>query len=342
MTEPKPREGVYDLYWNFAHKRQSAFRKRLGGGARPWSDDPVIREYKFCNVYRATDRVSQYLIRQIAYSADNCPPADRLFRLVAFRFFSRIETWEGLHAILGRQPLIADLSDGSLVRALDTISKAGGPLYTGAFILCAANPYGKSRKYENHAELFRHMFVLHRIANDILEAQCLGQVFRLLRAYPLMGDFMSYQVAIDLNYSSLVNFSENDFTCPGPGAVRGLKKVFEHLGEYSPSDAIKWMVDQQDEEFRRLGHEFPGLWGRNLHAIDCQGLFCEVDKYCRVAAPELLSGRKRIKAKFNPLPQLPELFLPPKWNLNEKIQRDTAGHLTTPPDEQDQPFELIA
>ena len=55
----------------------------------------------------------------------------------------------------------------------------------------------------------------------------------LLHRYPLMGDFMSYQVAIDLNYSDLLDFSENDFTQPGPGALRGIKKAFEDLGSYT-------------------------------------------------------------------------------------------------------------
>ena len=73
------------------------------------------------------------------------------------------------------------------------------------------------------------------------------------------------------------------------------------------------MTERQDEEFARLGLPFGGLWGRPLHAIDCQGLFCETDKYCREAAPELASARKRIKARFTPTPEPIRLFFPPKW-----------------------------
>jgi alpha-glutamyl/putrescinyl thymine pyrophosphorylase clade 1 len=63
-----------------------------------------------------------------------------------------------------------------------------------------------------------------------------------------------------------------------------------------------WMTERQHHEFTRLSLPFGGLWGRPLHAIDCQGLFCETDKYCRAAAPELASARKRIKARFTPTP----------------------------------------
>ena len=160
------------------------------------------------------------------------------------------------------------------------------------------------------------MFLQDRLGERLLAAESLRQVYDLLHQYPLMGDFMSYQTAIDLNYSDLINFSENEFTQPGPGALRGIKKVFEDLGDYTPSEIIMWMVDNQQQEFKRLNLPFDGLWGRPLQAIDCQGLFCETDKYCREALPELTSARKRIKARFSVTPEPLELFFPPKWDID--------------------------
>jgi hypothetical protein len=64
---------------------------------------------------------------------------------------------------------------------------------------------------------------------------------------------------------------------------------------------------------------FTGLWGRPLQAIDCQGLCCETDKYCREAAPELASARKRIKSRFTRSTEPISLFFPPKWGLNEQL-----------------------
>jgi hypothetical protein len=140
-----------------------------------------------------------------------------------------------------------------------------------------------------------------------------------------MGPFMAYQTAIDLNYSDLLHFDENDYTQAGPGAARGLKKAFVDLGDYSPADTIRYMVDQQKEEFARLDLPFSGLFGRQLHAIDCQGLFCELDKYCREAAPHLVSNRSRIKARFAPATELPPLFFPPKWGLRvEQAERKSS------------------
>jgi hypothetical protein len=160
-------------------------------------------------------------------------------------------------------------------------------------------------------------------------------VYELLHGYPLMGDFMSYQTTIDLNYSALLDFSENDFTRAGPGALRGIRKCFEDLGDYTPAEIVLWMTERQHDEFTRLSLPFGGLRERPLHAIDCQGLFCETDKYCREAAPELASARKRIKARFTPSPEPIRLFFPPKWGVNDKLPSQPVLSDTKPaPHEQ--------
>jgi hypothetical protein len=163
------------------------------------------------------------------------------------------------------------------------------------------------------------MFINQELGQKILAATSLKEIYDLLHTFPLMGDFMSYQTAIDINYSDLVNFSENEFTKAGPGALRGIKKVFTSTTGHSPEEVIMWMVEHQDEEFARLGYTFTGLFGRKLHAIDAQGLFCETDKYCRQALPELASARVRIKSKFTENPTPVELFFPPKWHITPNV-----------------------
>jgi hypothetical protein len=160
------------------------------------------------------------------------------------------------------------------------------------------------------------MFIEENVADELTHAPSLQAVVDIYRRYPLYGNFMSYQTAIDLNYSDLINFSENDFTIPGPGAIRGIRKLFTDLGDYTPAEIVMWMVERQDREFKRLGLKFDGLWGRKLQAIDVQNLFCETDKYCRVRLPELASNRTRIKSHFAPSTQPLKIYLPPKWHIN--------------------------
>ena len=79
--DPTPRQPVFDMYWYFAAERQHIFESRVAGEAGPWTDDEIFREFKFCNVYRAADRVSQFLIRDVIYKERPRTVADRLFEI---------------------------------------------------------------------------------------------------------------------------------------------------------------------------------------------------------------------------------------------------------------------
>jgi 5-hmdU DNA kinase, helical domain len=64
---------VFDTYWRFAVERQNVFFRRIRGDPAPWTTDQVLRVHKFTNAYRASDRVSQYLIRHVIYTGDHSP-----------------------------------------------------------------------------------------------------------------------------------------------------------------------------------------------------------------------------------------------------------------------------
>src|SRR5262245_57315637 len=76
---PLRRTEVYDTYWRFAAERQQIFFKRLERHPPPWTEDEFLRTYKFTNAYRASDRVSQYLIRNVIYRDDLPLARDEVF-----------------------------------------------------------------------------------------------------------------------------------------------------------------------------------------------------------------------------------------------------------------------
>ncbi|MBA2717401.1 MAG: hypothetical protein H0U51_10180 [Propionibacteriales bacterium] len=319
--QPTPRRPVFDAYWRFAAERQRIFEARLEDPHGPWTDDPILARYKFCNTFRASDRVSQYLIARVIYGpmARDLPAEDVFLRIVLFRLFSKESTWEALeHATGGvcRETLdVERLGD-----LLDQVRREQ-PIYTAAFILCAHDAYGHRIKHRNHLELVQRMFAPGALGAQLGRAGRLEDVYEALRDWPMIGAFMGYQLAVDLNYSEHLDFDENDFTVPGPGAVRGLRKVFSDFGDRTPRQLIMQMVERQDEHFDRLGLTWSGLFGRSLHAIDCQGLFCETDKYARVAFPDLASNRVRIKHEFRDPKARLDLFYPPKWDINDGVPK---------------------
>jgi hypothetical protein len=314
VPQPVPRQEVVDSYWSLAAERQEIFFRRLEGSRSPWTSDPILRKYKFCNAYRASDRVSQYLIRDVIYGPGDYDDEDTLLRIILFRLFSKIETWRLLADAVG--DVTRDSFDvDSFGSVFDKAFSERRTLYTSAFILCANRAFGHDRKHRNHLALIEFMFRPGGLPAKVAKARSLADVYDALAEYPLIGPFMAYQLAVDINYSELCQFSEDEFTVAGPGAQRGIKKCFVDTGGLSSAALIHWMTERQHEEFDRLGISFLTLYGRPLKAIDIQNLFCETDKYARVAFPTLVSNRSRIKAKYAPSGALPMPFYPPKWGL---------------------------
>ena len=312
---------VYDTYWRFAAERQDTFFRRLAGGSSPWTSDPILAEYKFTNAYRASDRVSQYLIRKVIYRDDLPAAADELFfRIVLFKLFNKIETWTTLEAAFGAITF-KDYSFEHYDRVLTLAMANGAAIYSAAYIMpTGRRDLGHDRKHRNHLVLLERMLA-DSLPQQISECRNMQQAFMLLKSYPGIGDFLAYQYVTDINYSELTDFSESEFVAAGPGALDGIRKCFRDTGGLNDPEIIKFMADHQEQEFERLGLPFRPLWGRRLQLIDCQSLFCEVDKYARVGHPEIdgLSGRSRIKQRFDPKPSLPPPWYPPKWDLNDKI-----------------------
>jgi len=311
---------VFDTYWRFAVERQAVFFRRANGHQPPWTRDPILLEYKFTNAYRASDRVSQYLIKRVIYEGDQ-KPSEIFFRILLFKVFNRIETWELLVRKLGGISF-----KGYSFKAYDSILTAaidlGARIYSAAYIMPSGGPNSPfKRKHRMHLNLIETM-LKDELPMKIADAPNMAKAFDLIRAYPSIGDFLAYQYVTDLNYSVLTDFSEMQFAVPGPGARDGIRKCFTDLGGLNETEIIRMVTDRQDDEFRRLGLQFQSLWGRRLQLIDCQNIFCEVDKYSRVAHPEFSghTGRNRIKQKFKTNSAPITYWYPPKWGINHLIK----------------------
>lgn len=310
---------VFDTFWHFAAERQNIFFRRLAGKPAPWSDDPIFSRYKFTNAYRASDRVSQFLIRHVIYKGEQ-NPEEIFFRTILFKLFNKIDTWKLLLKTF-QNVSHSDYSYKYYDRVLCEALRKGLRIYSAAYIMPSGHHlFRASRKHQAHLRLLEQMMrdeVFHRI----METRRMSEAFSLLRSYPMIGDFLAYQFVTDVNYSIMLDFSEMEYVIPGPGCRDGIHKCFRSLGGLSETDIVKLISDRQEEEFARRGLIFQSLGGRRLQLIDCQNLFCEVGKYSRIKHPDIsgLSGRKRIKQKFRASSELIDYWYPPKWGINGKI-----------------------
>lgn len=305
---------VFDTYWRFAAARQEVYEARIERQPPRWTCDPILSAHRFTNCYRAADRVSQFLIMNVAYGGDQ-GWQEVFFRTLLFKVFNRVSTWHLLQAKLGALTW-ADYDFGAYNKILCAALSAGERLYSPAYIV-PSPPLGEIRKHSNHLRLLEFM-MSSRVPARIADARSMSSAFSLLASLPGIGPFLAYQYLIDLNYSAGLGFSEMEFVVPGPGARDGIRKCFGRAADGIEAEVIRYMADSQDEHFARLGLRFPGLRGRRLQLIDCQNLFCEVDKYARAAHPDVagISGRTRIKQAYHLDPTPLTAWFPPKWGLN--------------------------
>lgn len=321
---------VYDVYWNFAVERQNIFYNRILRKDAPWTKDYVICKYKFTNAYRVLDRVSQYLIANIINPDDESDISneDKIFRILLYKIFNKIETWKLLNDSLGEISWHL-YSFKEYDRVLDAAFRKGITIYSAAYIMASGkSTFFCERKHQNHLKLLEHMMG-DNITARVMSSISMANLYDVLKSYPLVGPFLAYQYATDINYSSLTDFSERDFVVAGPGARDGITKCFADKGSYSDEDIIRAMMDSQNAEFERLGLDFKSLFGRPLQLIDCQNLFCEVGKYARISHPHIKdkSGRVKIKQHYRTSGALPTPSFPEKWGLSAAVQAYLDSHL---------------
>lgn len=303
------------------------FLRRLRGDLPPWTDDPIISNYKFTNAFRVADKESQYLVREVI-GQQNCNHADIFFRIILFRLFNKSDTWSLLVDCFGDLSLeVFDFDEFD--RVLTNAMERGTTLFSAAYIMPSRGA-GLTAK-RKHSNLLR---VLQRMLDDevperIFESNA-ASAYHMLRSYPMMGNFLAYQYLTDLGYSPNARFEEHEFVMPGPGARDGLRKCFVDNGGMSDADLIRWVCDNQDQLAKQYGVVAPKLFGRPLQLIDCQNLFCEVDKYARVAHPGAsgISGRTKIKQRYEASlsRNLPRPAFPARWGLCEAVEAFYRRH----------------
>ena len=148
---------VYDTFWRFAAERQEVLFRRIEGFSPPWTHDSILAHYKFTNAYRASDRVSQYLISNVIYEGSQSPE-EVFFRTLLFKIFNRIETWELLKGSVGDVEYSSysfDVYDSVLVPGA-----GGGPghlLRSLHHALGQPASLGMPKKHRNHLKLIERM-----------------------------------------------------------------------------------------------------------------------------------------------------------------------------------------
>lgn len=285
MRRTDPTVGVEDFF-KYARERYRIHLRRQAGDPAPWTEDPVLREWSFCNVFREDDRTTQWFRNNIRNPLKNHPHV--ILATIAFRWFNRIETAEKIIDLFS--PHIA--WDSEAVRQRLTGVK---PLVTGAYII--KTPNGMSKLDGVLKCIDKVHACLPCLTQDLEKATTLQRAHQFLLSFPYLGPFMAYEIVTDLRHTYLLEGATDimEWAAPGPGCARGLGWVVEGDPDnfsYSCRTDRTLMLEHIRELL--LCSTFESNWPRTWPTWEMREVehtLCEYDKMCRAKRGQPLKRR---------------------------------------------------
>lgn len=249
-------------------EREAIRQKKEAGRERPWTNDPILRRYRFCNVHREDDRVTRWLKHNWRDPHANDP------KLWHAMIVARYINWPPtLHAIGYPEPWTQRAR--GIVQAIRKLQEQHQKIFTGAYIVSTNGA---------HIDKVSYVMTLFERAWHAQSpiASTLAETHKRLLQINGIGSFMAAQIIADLKHTPWLFKAEDwgDWAAPGPGSLRGLSRV-RGLGTGST-----WRVSAFVPELLKLREELKPLIDERIYARLClqdlQNCLCEYDKYCRV------------------------------------------------------------
>jgi hypothetical protein len=172
-----PNDDVLRYYFYFMQERMNIFWRKCEG-KEVLTQDPILREYKFTNVYRACDRVSQYLIRDVIYKdIELYTPEDVILRVLVFKIFNKIETWEYLCKEYG--DITMNHFDVDRISYLLSLRRNIFPVFNNAYMMTGSDKKYEYLKFkhEKWLTMVKKEFIGEGVINKVLKAKTLEEIF---------------------------------------------------------------------------------------------------------------------------------------------------------------------
>lgn len=282
-----PREKHFLL---FMVERENIRLRREAGQPWPWTEDAILRDFKFTNVKRRHDRVSRIYEGWYKQHERGASGTEIVYNAAFARYFGRPEFvlfagWQKIHR------------PWEIVKKAAEWEARGEKTFTGAYMITNLGREGPKVNFvaedvlgsvwERAAEIANTIRMTHswRAAHELLSC-CLG--------FGGTG-FMGKEVLLDTMYTSLWRKPAVDWQtwCPvGPGALRGLNRVAERPAKKALTQARA--LDELLSVYKNVQYHWP--WpddALDLHDIQFQ--LCEFDKYERARL-----GEGRPRARYTP------------------------------------------
>ena len=264
------------FYW--IKERTYIQERKDRGDPWPWTDDPILQEYKFTNAYRERDKTTVWFRQNIRDPLKFKPEV--YMATVIFRWFNLIET--------GQTLLKHNLHiDWDPEKAYDVIIPQDKWI-TGAYMI--KSPTSKN-KVRGICETITNVWNDRERFLDKCPWDSLQKMNTWLEGYPFLGPFLASELATDFRHP-FVGFRAFDILTwanAGPGAMRGLNRIYGRELTYT-SKKHDWCA-----EMRELLTIAVIQQSLDFELREIEHSLCEFDKYERV---RLKQGAPRSKYQY--------------------------------------------
>ena len=303
----------------FMKARHDIYLDRKAGKPGPWTEDPVLANGRFCNIFRELDTVTIWVDQNIRQPYADHPHL--WFMLAIARYINWPDTLRYLmnEAEPGTWPDEEGFEPAKLTKALEDYAAAGNKVYTGAYMIRAESDPSKEwyswtkhryiaeivlgRLWEDREEWQRTLETTPGVLRAFNRLETVWEKFQQHR-YIGWGPFMAYEVVTDLRHTRYLRNAPDIWTWAnaGPGAIRGLNRL------YGRDLAAKPRPEQTNAEMLQLMEElnvydepgFNATFGEprdvnpRFEMRDVEHSLCEFDKIERVR-----KGEGKMRAKYD-------------------------------------------
>jgi hypothetical protein len=279
----------YAPLWRWIKAREAARRRKEAGGVPPYTDDPIIAAYRFCNVRREDDRVTIWIRENVRKPFAGHPAL--WFMLCVCRQIN----WPPTLAELigkGAWPANPDFVPADMTTVLNGRKKRGEKVYTGAYMISAPATKGADKQAYIAETVCGALWNRRQaIGKTLSRNPTLAGVHEMLTRSKGWGKFMAYQPLVDMRFTGLLRDAADVATwaAAGPGTLRGLNRLCGRRLDYPLSQG------RALAEMRPIYAAVEAETGVALDFSDVPNVLCETDKYLRVKL-----GQGKPRARYVP------------------------------------------
>lgn len=322
----------FNLFFETMYERQLIWKRRtIDKKERPWTNNYILHNFKFTNVYRELDYNSQWQIKNIILDK-KLSLENLVWKILVFRLFNNTKTFsinkkENTFSLFKTKttkwnngiPDFDTYNINEFSDFIESIHKSGKNPYTSSYLMSSFKGVTRNYFYTKIIlpYLHNHIFELIEVVKN---AKTPDEIIRYLKEFPGVGDFTAHEFYQDFTYISkftnkkFMKFTPNDFTNVGPGSKVGIRLIYPNLKTTSEQkQAIYWLKNAAESELKKLSiknnEQMPFIiWDKRKEkyniTIECnislnqiEMWLCEFQKYWKMIIEEGKQRGKYIERK---------------------------------------------